>query len=520
MRRPRTARSLSAVSRLAVVAGFASSVASCSHDPVRPAQAGTRFAPVTHGVMVGDVTESEGIVWARTDRYAELHVEAEGGGQRKEARAWAIAAHDYAAQAALTGLMPGTEYRYRVWFASGGGGGGRSDSPPPELTWEGHFRTAPRGDRTLAVTFGWSGDLGGINVCRDAQSGYPIFGKMDGRSLDFFLGLGDMIYGDQACEARGFYGNDQIPAPVREATTVRQYWEHWRYNREDSGLQRFLASTAYVAMWDDHEVVNDFGPKDAWHAFPPYVAGADLVPLGRHALFDYNPIAHDATDPDRLYRAFRRGRNLDLVLLDTRSYRDLDAQPDTAEKPKTMLGEEQRRWLIERVTHSDATWKVIVSSVPLAIPTGRGGKAGHDGWCDCDLETGFERELVGILRAFRDAGVRNVVFLTTDVHFATGLRYRPFPETGDFTVYEFSAGPLGAMLLPNHALDETLHPERLFFFGPDAQPKTFDEALHFMNWGKVAVASSGHLTVSIIDGFGATAEAVELDPVAEARPAP
>lgn len=491
------------------MACFSWALSSCQPESARAgSNPVARFSPVTHGVMVGDVTDSEAIVWARTDRYAEMHVEARGSGKTFAARAWAVAGHDYATQVRLAGLSPRTEYGYRVWFSPQG----RSDVPPPELVREGHFKTASRDGESAPVTFGWSGDLGGINVCRDAKSGYPIFKTMTGLEIDFFIGLGDMIYGDQACEARGFYGNEQIPTPVREATTIRQYWEHWRYNREDAGLQRFLASTAYIAVWDDHEVVNDFGPTDAWHAFPPYTIGANLLPLGRQALFDYNPIARNASAPDRLYRAFQKGRNVDLVLLDTRSYRDPNRQPDTAERPKSMLGDEQRRWFIDRVKHSNATWKIVVSSVPISIPTGRGGAAGHDGWCNCDLDAGYERELEGIFRAFRDASVSNVVFLTTDVHFATGFRYHPFPETSSFVAYEFTAGPLGAMLLPTHSVDETFHPERLFFFGPDAQPHSFEEAQRFMNWGKIAISASGHFTLTILDGFGTAAAHVELEP--------
>ena len=80
--------------------------------------------------------------------------------------------------------------------------------------------------------------------------------------MDFFVGLGDMIYGDQQCTDRGLYGNAQIPTPVGPATTVREFWEHWRYNREDEGLRHLLAATAYYGVWDDHEVMNDFGPED------------------------------------------------------------------------------------------------------------------------------------------------------------------------------------------------------------------------------------------------------------------
>lgn len=86
----------------------------------------------------------------------------------------------------------------------------------------------------------------------------------------------------------------------------------------------------------------------------------------------------------------RWGRHVELFVLDTRSFREPNDRPDTGPAPKTLLGAEQRAWLLDALAGSDATWKVVVSSVPLAIPTGR--PAARDGWSDLGGETGFERE--------------------------------------------------------------------------------------------------------------------------------
>ncbi|HVU02126.1 MAG TPA: alkaline phosphatase D family protein [Polyangiaceae bacterium] len=480
----------------------------CGRDaalPGAPVPASVRVAgrPVL-ALSAGDVTGDRAIVWARTDGYAALHVVVDGGGRSFTGTSWAVAGHDYAAKVRFTGLSPGGTFSYVAWFSADEHAG----DPPPDAA-RGTFHTAPASDRPVPVTFGWSGDLGGLNVCRDAKEGFPIFETLTGRDLDFFIGLGDMIYGDQPCEARGLYGqNEQIPMSVREAPTLRAFWEHWKYNQGDAGFVRFLRSTSYYAVWDDHEVVNDFSPTDAWHRFPPYTIGADLVPLGRQALFDMNPIAEETTA--RQYRSYRWGKHLELVILDTRSYRSEDSRPDTEEHPKTMLGAEQRAWFERVVAGSDATWKVVVSSVPISIPTGRGGSAGRDGWANYDTPAGYERELRGIFSAFRDAHVKNLLFITTDVHFATAFRYRPFED--DFLVYEVTAGPLNAMLLPTHAEDDTFHPERLFFFGPPRPPTTFDEAKGFMNWAKVTLSATGSLGVGILSALGTEVARLDVDP--------
>jgi alkaline phosphatase D len=481
-----------------VLSAFAACAAGCQGKPaslvVPPAPV---YYRVTHGTAVGDVTDSRAVLWARTDHYAAMHVRVEGDGHYQNASTWVSEAGDYDGKIVLENLAPGTEYHYLVWFSADDG----RAPPPSALVSTGVFRTAPLPARDAKVTFGWSGDLGGLNVCRDVREGYPIFRHVDGRSLDFFIGLGDMIYGDQDCLAAGLYGNTQVPTPFGPSATLRSYWSHWKYNREDEGLRRLLRATGYYAVWDDHEVVNDFGPDNAWHAYPPYVAGVSLLPLGRRAFLDENPILEDRGD-ERLYRSFRWGKHLELVLLDTRSYRDPNRASDRAERPKTMLGSEQRAWFERAITQSDATWKVVVSSVPISIPTGRGGADGRDGWANFDGDTGYERELASIWSRFRDAGVTNVVWLTTDVHFATGFVYHPFGESPWFSVYEFTAGPLSAMLLPTTAVDDTFHPERLYFYGPEKPVTTFDQATRFMNFGRIGIDERGVLSLSIVNGVG------------------
>ncbi|MDQ3895186.1 MAG: alkaline phosphatase D family protein, partial [Actinomycetota bacterium] len=124
-----------------------------------------------------------------------------------------------------------------------------------------------------------------------------------------------------------------------------------------------------------------------------------------------------------------------------RQYRDANFAVDDPRAPKTMLGREQLTWLKARLTASDAVWKVVVSSVPMSIPTGFPATNGRDGWANFDQQTGYEHELVELLRFLERQRVRNVVFVTTDVHFASGFRYTPFAESPAFRVHELVTGP-------------------------------------------------------------------------------
>ena len=109
---------------------------------------------------------------------------------------------------------------------------------------------------------------------------------------------------------------------------------------------------------------------------------------------------HDPAEPKRIYRSIRYGKDLEIFLLDARSYRDRNDLPDTPANNKQMLGREQIDWLVSGLRNSDATWKVVSSAVPVSIPTGS-VQFGRDSWANLDAEpSGFERELLGMLAEF------------------------------------------------------------------------------------------------------------------------
>ena len=239
---------------------------------------------------------------------------------------------------------------------------------------------------------------------------------------DFFLYFGDTIYGDRAPEARDVDG----------------YRLKYRQNREYPALADLLRKTSTYNTWDDHEVEDDFVGETEDEA---------RLDAGLQAFHEYMPI-DDGDDPEEMYRAFRWGKDVELFLLDERSYRseeakdacESDGRPDplpgvlaasvpeqyrsgrallglTSDVPegclaalddpaRTMLGAEQKQWLKDGLSSSNATWKVIVNEVPVqqifADP--------YDRW------EGYAAERREVLSYIRDNGIKNVVFLTTDLH--------------------------------------------------------------------------------------------------------
>ncbi len=452
---------------------------------------------VTHGIMAGDVKEDSAVIWARAESESYMHVFLQGEDDRKSKHKIikVTAERDFTGKIKLEELEADSDYEYTVWFSNSRHAGKDSEKII------GRFHTAPKKNKAKALSFAWGGDLAGQNVCRDAEQGFPIFNAINAMDLDFFIGLGDMIYADSTCTEQGKYGNRQIAGNYDKSANMNNYWAHWKYNHADESYQNLLASMPYYAIWDDHEVVNDFGPLHDTRSSAPYTKGEHLLPMGLKAFLDYNPVDESADQPKRLYRTIRWGKNFELFVLDTRQYRDANIEADDKSLKKTMLGREQLTWLKEKLKSSDATWKMIVSSVPVSIPTGYPAEYGRDGWSGFDQKTGFEQELKDLFGFMRDEGINNSIWITTDVHFAEVFRYTPFSDTPEFKVHEFVTGPLSAGLYPNRRFDTSWGTESLFFYGPESMfsTKTYAEAKKWMNYGAVSIDENGVMTITVRD---------------------
>ncbi len=324
-------------------------------------------------VTVAEVTPDRATLWVRADTNQPVRVRygpAHDPDALRHADVALDSGRDQTGRAVLDTLTPGTRYAYEV----------RQE----DARVRGTFVTAPLPDADAPVRLVWSGDLGGSGYCRDVEDGYRIFRAMARRQPDLFLFVGDTVYADQVCGAR-----PHAPGADYVASTLAEFHGKHRYNRADPVLQEFFRSTGVFAIWDDHEVRNNFA------------GGSEpLMAVGLQALLDYWPIQGPPEEPRRLYRAFRWGRHVETFILDTRQYRSANADPDGPEK--TMLGAAQRAWLLRGLAASDATWKLVVTSVPLGMFTG--GRY-SDSWSSANLfgfaratPTGYAHERDAILR--------------------------------------------------------------------------------------------------------------------------
>jgi len=468
---------------------------------------------ISHGVASGDVTENSAVVWSRADEKAEMRVSyapATGSSEVRTVTASANADRDFTSQAHLTDLSADTLYRYEIQYVAG-----RSKSLPVA----GVFRTAPARDSSNSVALIWSGDLAGQRYCRRPGIGFRIFTSMKDFRPDFFVANGDMIYADNDCPAQGIEpGWENVPDTFKGIGDPSLDWEnpaelmavfnaHWRYNRADPPFQAFLASVPMYVQWDDHEVINDFGAP--WQTYAPQLGRSgypNVVAAGRKSFFDYHPFdptaAEDADGTKRIYRSYRWGAHVELFILDARSYRSENTDEDSP--GKTMLGRAQLDWLITSLAESDATWKIISNDVPLSVPTGsRASEFGRDAFASGALESGFETELLEIVRRLDAANVKNALFVATDVHSAAQIRYEgDYDGDGDNLLFhELIAGPLSAIRGPTPVtLDPTLGPVMLYGEGG------------IFNYGTIRVDSGNAalLRADVRDEFGTVRPGSEL----------
>ncbi len=448
---------------------------------------------VTHGPISGEVRDASAVLWARGSMSGMLTfylAETEMFTETVQSASVLIdAATDFTGKVRVQDLKPTHEYYYTVTLTVG-----NVTSPPVS----GQFLTAPSTDELASFDFLFGACVGGQGYCRNPDTGWTIFETMSNQDPDFFLLTGDSVYVDTACGGPG-----NVPGAEGPYTELGGFRTRYRYHLEDTHYASFLAQTPVYVTWDDHEVLNDFSGPDLQSINP------ELFEDGIQAYFEYWPLTGTVTDVHRIYRQVSYGQHADFFILDTRSYRDpnvnWDPNPRTLE-PKTMLGEEQFAWLQQGLAASDATWKFIVTSVPLSYPTGfpQPEVDGRDSWANYTERSGYETELMSLLFYIKQNNVKNVVFLAGDTHWPYALSYDP-DHNGMPDFYEFGSSPMSSLpLAPPEQPDPTFNPTVLYAEG------TF--AGDLFNFGHVAVADDGALTFRVLDGEGTERYTMTLQP--------
>jgi alkaline phosphatase D len=318
--------------------------------------------------------------------------------------------------------------------------------------------------------------------------------------------------------------NVVTPEKSKVAETLAEFRGNHRYNLLDEHVRRFNASLSQFVIWDDHEVLNNWYPSEILGTDMPHTerSVALLAARAKRAFQEYTPMRFDAGDPERIYRACRFGSLVDIIGFDMRSYRG-DNSPNrqsVVSEDSAIFGAPQVAWLKNRLLTSTAVWKVIASDMPigLVVPDGSGFDAVANREDGAPL--GRELELAGLLKFIRDRRIRNVVFVTGDVHYSAAHHYDParaaFTDFHPF--WEFVAGPAHAGTFGPAQLDRTFGPQVKFIGIPQGMKPNRPPTDGFQFFGTLRVdAKTRALTATLRNAEGATLYTVELPPEEGAR---
>lgn len=478
-----------------------------------------RRPELADGLMVGDVGGGKAVVWSRTDRPARMEVEYSTNSKFEASTVTqgqtATPESDFTARAILSELPPGEKIFLRVRFKDLADP--RKESPPVE----GSFKTAPLVAQD--VRFLWSGDTAGQGFGINPDfGGMKIYATMLRFEPDFFIHCGDSVYADNPIPAEvklddgTIWRNVTTPEKLVVAQSLDEFRGNYRYNLKDENVRRFNGSVPIYTTWDDHEVYNNWYPGEEILDSRYTERNADvLAQRAKRAFFEYSPLLRDGVNPERIYRSFTYGPALEIFRVDERSYRGPNTDGRENEgTPPPWLGTAQAEWLKRSLASSTATWKIIVSDMPigLIVPDGKAVDAAANG---DGQPTGREREVANLLGFLKAHGVKNIVWLTADVHYAAAHFYDPErAQFKDFeSFWEFVGGPLNAGTFGPNKLDNTFGPEARFVSVPEGlkpnRPPT--EGMQF--FGQVRLdGKTEALTVSLHNLVGTTLYSIDLLP--------
>jgi alkaline phosphatase D len=405
-----------------------------------------RFA---HGVASGFPSPKAITLWTRVselDRSARLNVEiATDRGFRKVIEAAAVKAEknrDFTVHHRVTGLKPGRQYFYRFHTAD-------------KESRVGRFRTTPPLDSKQPIRVGFFS-------CQNWEAGfYPAqAGLAKEDDLDLVLCLGDYIY------ERAFYAGPRAePAglsPDGITQTLDEYRLKYRLYQSDKSLQDMHAAHPFVAVWDDHEVENNYaGDEDSSSQDDPALDDGDnirRVPFEQRrknaykAFFEAMPRMKRKGNPTRIYGSAKLGATAELFFTDQRQYRDpqpcddgiLVPCPEADDPGRTFLGAKQKAWFKRALPRSKATWKLWGSeTMVMSLDLPKGQPANLDSW------DGYAAERREVLEHFLASGVKNLAALTGDIHtFIAGEVTTTGRDTGTPVGVELVGGSATSLGLP------------------------------------------------------------------------
>lgn len=303
----------------------------------------------------------------------------------------------------LDSVEPGRTYTYEILV-----GGEVLDVPvPTRFTSRPIFRYRGNDWPTVNLAFGSCHYVNEVGYERydstGKEKGYGtetgIFDAIVKRTPDAMIWLGDNVY-------------LRDPDWGSRSGILKRY----AHTRAHARTRELFATVPSYAIWDDH----DYGPNDADRS---YVLKDDALDVFK--LFWPNP-SYGVGGKPGITSSFELA-DVQVFLLDDRYYRSSN---DRHDQPKSILGDHQVDWLIDALSSSRATFKIVAVGSQLLSDNKR--------------REGFERspeERQKIIDLITRNNIPGVMFMSGDVHFA---ELSKMEREGTYPIYEITSSPLSA----------------------------------------------------------------------------
>ena len=351
------------------------SLTACGDDADSNTQPNTQVQ-FLHGVASGDPLQTQVIIWTRvtpTDSSARLEVQWEVAKDvdfkhiTATGKVLTTAAQDFTVKVDVTGLAAGQVYFYRFKSAS-------------KYSITGQTKTLAT--QVQSVQFA-------VCSCSNFPAGYfHVYKEMAKQDVDVVIHLGDYIYeygmGGYATEEAVEMGRALADDNNAEIIRLDGYRKRYALYRLDPDLQAAHQRHPFIVIWDDHELANDTWEKGAEnHQSDTEGDFLERKLAALAAYFEWMPIRPIDDQHIKIYRQFDFGTLVQLTMLDTRiiarnvqldyanymTATGLDIakfQADLINPARTLMGVEQRNWLLQKLQQSTATWNVLGQQILMS----------------------------------------------------------------------------------------------------------------------------------------------------------
>ena len=351
------------------------SLTACGDDTDSNTQPNTQVQ-FLHGVASGDPLQTQVIIWTRVtpaDSSARLEVQWEVAKDAEfkhitaTGKVLTTAAQDFTVKVDVTGLAAGQVYFYRFKSAS---------------TYSTTGQTKTLAAQVQSVQFA-------VCSCSNYPAGYfHVYKEMAKQDVDVVIHLGDYIYeygmGGYATEEAVAMGRTLADDNNAEIIRLDDYRKRYALYRLDQDLQVAHQRHPFIVIWDDHELANDTWEKGAEnHQSDTEGDFLERKLAALAAYFEWMPIRPIDDQHIKIYRQFDFGTLVQLTMLDTRiiarnvqldyanymTATGLDIakfQADLINPARSLMGVEQRNWLLQKLQQSTATWNVLGQQILMS----------------------------------------------------------------------------------------------------------------------------------------------------------